>query len=327
MAQPPRFFIFHGEDEFTQKETLSDLRSRLGGDPGMVELNTTYYVGRTVRMDELLHTCRSLPFMSERRLVIVEGLLDRLSGKERQRDRETLLDYLPQLPPTTRLILMEKKTLPPGNPFVKLATGTPTGYVRAFNVPQGRLLEQWINQRVSAQGGSILPTASSLLASKVGQDLRLLGMEIEKLISYTGPGRPIEPADVELLTPYGSHTSIFELVDAIGQQRRQAASLLLRKKIENGEEPLYLLAMIIRQFRLLIQVKEKLNQGFRSHEISDRVKIHRFVAGKLVNQAANFSLDQLENIYRRLLEIDVSIKTGRVEPVVALDTLVVELAL
>jgi len=312
MAEPPRFYIFHGADEFTQKETLADLKARMGDDPAMVDLNTTTFDGRTVQMSELQHACQSIPFMSSKRLVIVEGLIERFKDDKSQ--REKLMTFLPQLPPSTRLVMLEKKALSPRNPFIKLAQSSTVGYTRLFEPPKGGALTKWIQQRVQEQEGSIHPHAAALLAANVGQDLRRLEMEITKLLTYVRLERAIEPAD------------IFELVDAIGQKQSRKAATLLRRKLEEGDEPLYLLAMIIRQFRLLVQVKEKLEQNFRTDEIGRQIKLHPYVTGKIAQQAANFNLQQLEDIYQHLLDTDIAIKTGKIDPVLALDLLVVELA-
>lgn len=324
MAEPACFFIFHGKDEFTQAETLSQLKSGLG-DPAMVDLNTTLFDGRTLRLWELMQVCDTIPFLAEKRLVIVEGLLEHLGGKGREKERDALLEYLPQLPPTTRLALVERKTLSSKNRFIKLAQSSSMGYEKSFQVPQWGGLERWIVKRVEDHGGAIHPHAATLLATDVGEDLRLLEMEITKLLTFCNFSRPIQPADVELLTPCAAQADIFALVDAIGQRRGQAAATLLRRKLEAGDEPLYLLAMIVRQIRLLIQVKEKSEQGYRSDEIARQAKIHPYVTGKLVRQTQNFGLTRLEAIHRQLLDIDVAIKTGRIDPAVALDLLVVEL--
>jgi DNA polymerase-3 subunit delta len=179
---------------------------------------------------------------------------------------------------------------------------------------------------VGEHGGDIHPHAAALLATDVGENLRLLEMEIRKLLTYCGYERPIQPADVELLTPYVAQADIFALVDAIGGRQGQRAATLLRRKLEAGDEPLYLLAMIVRQIRLLIQVKEKSEQGYWADEIARIANIHPYVAGKLAQQVRNFELSQLEEIHRRLLDMDVAIKTGRIDPAVALDLLVAETA-
>jgi DNA polymerase-3 subunit delta len=322
MAEAPRFYVFYGPDEFTQKETLADLKSKMGGEPALVDLNTTTFDGRRVSLSELRHACSSFPFLSDKRLVVVEGLLHRLEGK----DREALLAFLPELPSTTRLVFLEESGLAASNPFVKLAQSSPLGYARLFEAPKGRALEGWIRQRVEFHGGTIDPRAAALLAVNVGEDLRLLEMEIRKLVIHTELERAITPADIELLTPYAEQVVIFDLVDAIGQRQRQVATTLLRRKLEEGEEPLYLLAMIIRQFRLLIQVKEQRDQGASTDEIGRLIRLHPYVAGKMAQQANNYTLARLEAIYRQLLDTDVAIKTGQVEPEAALDLLVVELA-
>ena len=177
MAAAPRFYIFYGADEFTQKEKLAELKSKLGKDPAMVDLNTSYFNGATVRLGELIHACSTVPFLAERRLVVVEGLLEQLGGTGREKEREALLDYLPQLPASTRLILLEGQTLSPQNPFIRLANSTPAGYELAFHIPKGWALERWIAQRVESHGGAIHPHAAALLATDVGEDLRLLEME------------------------------------------------------------------------------------------------------------------------------------------------------
>jgi DNA polymerase-3 subunit delta len=325
MGESARFFIFHGKDEFTQAETLRKLKSDLG-DPAMVDLNTSYFNGATVRLGELMHACSTVPFLAEKRLVVVEGLLEHLDGAGCEKERDALLDYLPQLPASTRLVLLEGQTLSPQNRFIRLANSIPAGYELAFHVPKGWALERWIAKRVAFHGGAIHPHAAALLAADVGEDLRLLEMEIIKLLTFVNFARPIQPEDVEALTPYVAQADIFALVDAIGQQQGKRAATLLRRKLEAGEEPLYLLVMITRQIRLLIQVREKLDQGYRLDQVADEVKLHPYVAEKLARQAVNFDLPQLEEVHRQLLETDVAIKTGQIDPAVALDLLVIEVA-
>jgi DNA polymerase-3 subunit delta len=322
MAEAPRFYIFYGPDEFTQKETLADLRAKMGGDPAMVDLNTTTFEGRTVTLGELRHACSAFPFLSDKRLIVVEGLLGRLEG----RDREELLAYLPELPPTTRLVFLEDGGLTGKNAFVQLAKRSPLGFARLFEIPKGRALEGWIRQRAESHGGAFEPRAAAVLAANVGEDLRLLEMEIRKLVTYTGLERPVTDEDVELLTPYAAQVVIFDLVDAIGQRRQGVAAELVQRKLEEGEEPLYLLAMIIRQFRLLLQVKEQQGLGASTEEIGRLIDLHPYVTGKIAQQASNYTLERLEAIHHQLLETDVAIKTGQVEPEAAVDLLVIELA-
>jgi DNA polymerase-3 subunit delta len=96
--------------------------------------------------------------------------------------------------------------------------------------------------------------------------------------------------------------------------------------LDAGEHPLALLGMIVRQFRILIQVKELTERGLSQQEMATRLRLHHFVVKKTMRQAMNFSMDQLEAIYGRLLETDVAIKTGQMDEMLALDMLVVGLS-
>ncbi len=157
----------------------------------------------------------------------------------------------------------------------------------------------------------------------VGADLRALDNEIEKLMAYRNGG-VIRREHVRLLVAQVQEQSIFELVDAIGQRKTALAIELLHDQLRHNAEPLYLLAMIVRQFRLLLQVRDLAARGVSVDQIREQLKLHPFVVKKVFDQARNFSVEQLEAIYRQLLETDIAIKTSRGDPTVLLDVLVVE---
>ena len=94
-----------------------------------------------------------------------------------------------------------------------------------------------------------------------------------------------------------------------------------------GTDPFFLFSMFIRQFRLLIQVKELAEAGYRPQGISRELKQHSYVVGKLYQQARGFSLQELEQIYRHLLEIDIDVKTGQADMLTSLDLLVANLTI
>ena len=319
------FYLFHGEDEFSRSETVADFKKKMG-DPGLAELNITVFDGRKVALGELQHACDSVPFMADRRLVIVEGLLARLESRGQKERLERLTQYLKLLPETTRLVFVENKPIGKSNPVHRLALADERGHVKEFKPPQKTKLNRWIEQRVKKRGGQISATATETLAAFVGNDLRLLDQEIEKLVIYVDGARPISQDDVRLLVSYVQEANVFEMVDALGRRDGQRAAKLLHQLLDDDEHPLRLLGMIVRQFRIMIQVKELSERGMSQQKMAARLKLHPFVVKKTVRQAMNFSMDQLETIYRRLLETDVAIKTGRMNDVLALDMLVVGLS-
>lgn len=327
---PPRFYLLHGPDEFGGAEFLDALKEKMG-DPSMASLNTTVFDGRNVTLSELRAVSDTLPFLTPRRLVIVEGWLTKLLGKDDGEEsapapasaKETfaaLLEYLPTMPETTALVFSEKRAIPESNAFLKVLAKSDWAYVKFFDVPKGEALVNWIRARAKAEGGEFTREAAQALAA-IETDPRALTNEISKLLTYVDFARPVDVAEVEDLTPGGGEAKIFDMVDAIGQRRGPQAIRELHKLLEK-EEPLYVLSMIVRQFRLILQAKELLEARAGEGEISQTLGLHPFPTGKVCAQARNFSLPDLEHLYHRLLDYDADIKTGKVEPSIALDALI-----
>ncbi|WP_420643772.1 DNA polymerase III subunit delta [Candidatus Leptofilum sp.] len=313
------FYIFHGDDSHAQQETVTKLISKMG-DPAMLDLNTTKLEGH-VSFSQLQQAASAIPFLAKVRLVIVRDLLSSQLDKSYQKQ---LLAYLPTLPETTRLLFLESKALKANNALVKLAESEKSGYVKQFSKPEGAALERWIKQKVMAEDGRISNQATHMLTVNIGSQMEILSREIEKLLLYCN-GEEIQSEQVKLLSPYAAEASIFDLVDALGNRNSRKASQLLQEKFREGADPFYLFSMFIRQFRLLIQVKELADEGKRPPAIGQELRMHSFVVSKLYQQSQGFSLSQLEQIYRHLLTIDVDVKTGKNDMTTALNLLVASL--
>jgi DNA polymerase-3 subunit delta len=316
------FYVFHGDDTHSQQKQLRSLLVKLG-DPSLLDLNTTRLEG-SIDIGALRRACDSIPFLAPKRIVIVENLFAR---KQPKPFVDELMAYLPQLPATTRLFFLEGQRLPGKHALVQLANAQENGYVRQFDRPEGSGVDRWINQRVAELQGAISPRASHALATTIGSEMQVLDNEIQKLLLYVGPGKTVELEDVNLLCPYVAESSIFDLVDAVGNRNGKQASQLLHAKLLDGTDPFYLFSMVVRQFRLLIQVKELAEQGYRAPAMSKELGIHSYVSGKLYQQAQRFSLPQLTQIYGHLLEMDVAVKTGKSDMVNGLTLLVAGLTI
>ncbi len=310
------FYLFHGNNRHAQREKLESLLDKIG-DREMLSLNTARFDGR-VTLTELQQACSAMPFLAPVRVVIVDGLFSSSPDKGMV---DKLLDYLPDLPDTARLVFMEPKGLPENSRIVKLARKAENGYEYKVTLPEGAQLERWVQKSVADQGGEITPRAANVLAANVGSELEILDNEITKLVLYKDGEGAIDVDDVMLLSPYAAEASIFDLVDALGGRQAERASELLHAKLSDGADPFYLFAMFVRQFRLLIQVREMLDEGERPPAIAAQLRVPQFVASKLAQQAQGFTMSQLEQIYGRLLEIDVEVKTGQADMLTALSLL------
>jgi DNA polymerase III delta subunit len=217
--------------------------------------------------------------------VVVEGWLTRLLGRAgpaaEQEEAEgeageedaprtggsakemmaALVAYAPDLPESTALVLVEPRDLPKSNAVVKAAEAAEWGYVKQFPLAKGDALAPWVRKRAKAAGGEFSREAAQALV-EVEDDPRALGNEILKLLAYVGYERTVEIEDVQSLTPARAEAVIWDLVDAVGQRRGPQAMRLLHTLLET-EEPLYVLTMIVRQYRFLLQAKEMLGPARR----------------------------------------------------------------
>ncbi len=308
------------------------------GDPQFADLNTTTLEGRALSFGELRHHADAIPFLSEKRLVIVEGLLARLDPRRKASDdddapeeesnpelKQQLLDYLPNLSPTTNLLFIENKKLAANNAILKFAEkDKKNAHVKLFAAPSADQLADWVIDHVEKKGGTIDFSAANDLALFIGADLRALDSEIEKLIVYKN-GATIRRDDVRAMVAPAQEQSIFELVDALGARKTQRALELLHEQLRHNANEFYLLTMITRQYRIMLQVRDLATRGMGADAIQKQLGLHPFVTKKMAEQARSYSVEQLEGIMSKLLETDVSLKTSRLEPTLALDMLVVDL--
>ncbi|MFO8009450.1 MAG: DNA polymerase III subunit delta [Dehalococcoidia bacterium] len=326
-------YILYGEDDFSMKEALDRIKADSAQD-SLGEADITTFEGSKLTYDELINACNTMSFLSPRRLVIVEGLLSRFeqSGKRgggkakprQQNEWESLKNVT--MPDSTVLIFLDGK-LSKNNPLLKgLAKTAEVREFKSLSMKSGAPeLSDWIRSRVRANAGEISPRSVQLLIDLIGNNLWVLSNEINKLCLYTG-GRRIEESDINAVVSHAREANVFHLVDAIVQRRHGNAARILHQLLNEGAAPPYLLFMITQEFRLLIQVRELAAQRLGASEIGSRIGEYKtWKMEKLLKQTGNYSESILSNTYRRLLEADLSIKSGIMEGEEALDLLVADL--
>lgn len=353
------FYLLHGDDEFTSREQLKKLREQ-----GNFDYNSDTYNGGEVPLATITATSSTLPFLTEQRLVVVEGLPKKRRGEAaagaEQPGRETaettetapdggatgkggkakkskksgknntetragfekgLAEFIVVMPPETVLVVLLDELLDAKNVLFKVAEQY--GKIIQSTLPRGAAVESWITKRAKAIGVSIAPDAASMLANFVGNQLRLLANELNKLATYVGKGGTITADDVRQLSAQVQEARIFDLTDALALRNRKQALDILHDLLADGEPPLKLISLITSQVRSLLLVKELAQKGMRGPQIATTIGVAPFVAEKSLRQVTKFSPSQLENTYRQLLATDAALKRSRMAPEMALDLLVI----
>jgi len=331
----PILYLLHGDDEFGMRQFVSEMEARLGDDPTTRSMNLVELDGRTASEEDIHSAAYALPFLAERRIVVLEHPLERLGGNEARARFEAMLEHLPE---TTALVLLFLDEFKSGGRdrgwqqqnrhawlFTWCQKAGPRALYRVFKLPSFGEMANWIVKRAEEQGGKFSPKAAQALAARVGSDTQTASQEIIKLLIYVDFARPVEPADVEALCVASEGpTNLFGMIDALAEGNARTAIKLLHDLLEI-EDAASLFAMIVRQFRLLIQAREIIDEGGKATTISSELHQVSFVAEKLERQARRFSLAQLKSIYRRLLEIDLAAKSSQMPLDLALDELIVQM--
>ena len=327
-------YVLHGEDEFSLHEALSSMKEDV--EPAELrDVNTTTLEGSKVSLEELASTCGTVPFLAEKRMVIVQGLLSlferapsRAGGRaapSRPHDLgrwEQLAEKLAGMPPITELIFVEGR-LGERNPL--LSRLRPMAKILSFPLPSGNELRQWIRRRAAKHELDIEPRAVDSLAETIGGNLRVIDAELQKLSLYRW-GESVGERDVQALVSYVREANVFAAVDALLEGRAGVAIEAIHQLMDSGRPPSYLITMIARQVRLLLLAKELKAKRVPAAQVGERLSLTGYPLRKTLEQEGKLTRKRLVHIHHQLLEADLRMKTGQADERLAMDMLIGELA-
>ncbi len=324
--------ILIGEDDFSIRQALEAIK-KSAGDPAALMPNTTELEGAKVTPEQLRSVCETVPFLADKRLVVVDGLFERFEPKGKNGKKKTsrqseptenhqpFVEAVKNLPPFTELVIIGGNIRSTNLLLHDLAS---KAKVSTFPSLKGSQINQWVEKRVGK--GGISKKAVDLMVRLVGNDLWAMANEVDKLALYTG-GRQIEEADVKAIVSNVQEANVFNMVDAIIESRVALAQELLQQLFKQGMAPTQILVMLARQVRIIFQVKEMRESGRSRNDIQTRLGLTSdFVLRKAWEQADKYSLSRLKEVYHKLLEADIAIKTGKYDNSdLVMDILIAEL--
>jgi DNA polymerase-3 subunit delta len=303
-------YLFYGEEQYLMLKTINYLKSVLLS-PGTMEVNATTLEGKAVTHTDIVQTCESFPMFGSNRLVIVRDFPFNSSS-----DWNELDSYLKRLPVYTYLILT---ALNPDKRRKLYKTIKEIGEIVEFKPLDSRHMLQRAKSIFNKAGKEIEPHALNTLVQTANGDLSMLENEAEKLINFTGDKAKITVTDMSAICSFTAYEKIFGLLDAIGTRNAKDAIVILNRMLNQGEQPIVIFAMIGRQLKTLLHCKILSEAGFSVSELNSKIKAHPYVIKKSLNQSRNFTITELEYALNRCRELDAKVKTGGVEPRLALE--------
>ncbi len=299
-------FLFTGEESFLLRLCVNRWKQEFKRKYG--DLNSSYLDIDNVSVKTIIAECKTIPFLASKRLVFVDGLPYSATkkAKKSELDIENLILMLDNIPDTTVLVFINQIPDKRTALYKKIKKN---GEIKTFSPITGSKLYEWIEKEVKNINAKILPGAIKYLVFKTGKNLWRLNQEIKKLSSYSNR-KPISERDIDMIVTRHTESNIFSFTDALSRRKTKEAISLLQDLVLEGESISYIFFMLVRQFRILIQMKDLVNRGEK--EISKILGMNPYIIKNIIKQIDNFSMNELKNIYSILLEIDIGIKTGKI---------------
>ncbi len=315
-AQFSHLYLLYGEEAYLRRQYRDKLRAALV--PADDTMNCSVYSGKDINASEVVDLAGTMPFFAERRVIIIENSGWLKSGNDQ------FLALVKAIPDTTYLILVEEETDKRSKLYKAV---TANGYAALCEMQDEATLRKWVMGLLKKENKLITPEALTLLLDKTGTSMENIRREVEKLVCYKYYDEGITASDVEELCIVQIQNQIFDMVEAVAQKKQKQALKLYYNLLALKEAPMKILALIARQFNMLLQVKEMKSKGYHESDIAKQTGLNPYyLKKKYIPQAAQFKQAQLETALKACVEAEEAVKTGRMPDLLSVELIIVSLS-
>ncbi len=293
------FYLLYGSEEYLKKLYRDKLRNAILKDEG--DMNYSHFEGNGIDPKKIAEVAQTLPFFSEKRLIIIEN-----SGFFKNQNE--LSELIKELPDSTIIIFIEEEIDKRSKLFKFLRD---QGTVSEMNGLDEKNLKLFVASLLEQEKRKITEATITYLLDKTGSDMTNICNEIDKLISYTEGRDVITVQDVDAVITTQITGKIFLMIDAIGSKQPNKALELYYDLLSVREKPMSILFLMIRHFNIMLQAKNLQALGYNSASISELVSVPPFAVNKYLGQGKNFSMKKLKEALEFGADIEEQIKTGR----------------
>lgn len=310
-------YLLCGDEAYLRKQYRDNLKNALVSDEDT--MNCTSFAGKDIDVNEVIDLAGTMPFFAPRRVILIEN-----SGWIKS-SNDKLADFIKNLPDTTYVIFAEEEVDKRNKLYKAIAAN---GYIASCDVQDETTLKKWIMGLLKKENKLITADALNLLLDRTGTDMENIRREVEKLICYKYEEEGITAEDVEELCTVRIQNKIFDMVEAVADKKQKQALDLYYDLLALKEAPLKILALIARQFNLLLQVRQMKQKGYDEATIASKTGLNPyFLKKKYLPQASRFQIDQLKAAVNACVQADEDVKTGRVSDLLSVELIIVSLSM
>ncbi len=306
-------YLLYGEEEYLRKQYKDKLLKALMPDGDTMNYN--YYSGKDVNIGEVIDQAETMPFFADRRVILMEDTGFVKAGGEQ------LASYLEESPDSSIIIMVESAVDKRSKLFKSI---TANGRAVDFIIQPPETLRKWILGKVKKEGKNIDSRALEMILERTGTDMTTISVELEKLFSYTMDKDAISVNDVDEIITISTSSKVFDMIAAMADKKQSKALEMYHDLLAHKETPFGILALITRQFNMMLQVCELKDDRYPSRKIAEMVGIPPFVEQKYEAQIRKYSYAQLRKALEACAIADESVKIKGMNPELSVELLIIE---
>lgn len=309
-------YLFYGQETYLIEEAIEKI-FRLLVDPNFKDFNYKLIYADEESPSVIIDEAKTLPFMGTKKILVIKNI-----DKVKKEDNEAFTDYCLSPSPSS-CVIFTGEVIDRRRKFFQVVSNG--GIVVRFGSLSDKDLNSWIKKKLEGYNFKISEEALSYLKNFIGNDLRIINNELEKVVSFVGERSEIRLEDIEAVSGDIHFRSIFELSLSIGWKKEEDALRLINKILLQGESPLKILGLISYQIRSIMLTKFYLKKRYSLMEISKALGIPQAFLKEYVKQSKIFHFGELRSHLKELLNIDIQLKSSRLSPKILLESLILKM--
>lgn len=310
-------FFLYGEDDYRSSLKLQQIKDKF-----IKEVDPSRYNVVNIEnpdIESLSKEFSQTGFLANKKLVIIRNifqqkinkefadfLIENISKLQNEQDDNILVFYEDNLPNSKKEPLSGEK-LRIWKSLEQLK------YKWEFEKLPDFKLVKWIIDEFKELGKTIDKKDAEEFLGLIGNDSFAISNEIQKVVNRSSADKILRDEMKQIISPIVNE-NMFLFTEKLAEKKKTEAIKLLNEQMSLGISVQQLLAMIIRQYRNLLQIKSALEDGIPSANLAKHLSLHPFVVKKSIGQANLYSLSELKEIYRKLLELDIKTKSSKLKP-------------
>ncbi len=318
-----KLYLLYGQENYLLDKGLEEIKDRVV--TGLEEINYMVFDNKNIDIDELQIACETLPFGSEKKLIVVKdfsGLRTKskkIEGEKEEKEENLgaeIISLINNLVEDTCLVFFSRGDVDKRKKLYKDINKI--GSVFEFKRIDKADLRQWITRFFKNEGkifgGEVLEYFMqniSYLGKGSDSNMYNIQNEMEKILAYTGEEKEISMNSIKALINEPPENDVFKLIDACLEGDIPSSLIIYSDLLLRGESTYSILGLISWGIKNIIKIKELQEEGLNIKGISSRLKMNEFIVRKNINKCNKVSFKTLEGALGKCIKCETDLKTGK----------------